>query len=108
MFRENTTIANGIFIAIFSMIVVFLILLAISYLIDLIAFIVKKYFKDSASSKKAQKNSSQGATSNDETVAVITAAIAAYTGRDDFEVKSVQETGKASSWGVSAKVNSVN
>lgn len=108
MFKANTTLADGLLIALFSMIVVFIILFAISYMIDLIALVVRKSKKNQPSVGAQKKSSSKSSESeSDEVVAAITAAIASYTGRDDFEVKSVQETGK-SSWGISAKVNSVN
>lgn len=106
MFRENTTLAQGLLIAVFSIIVVFLVLLIISYLIDLVALVVKKFFnKNKVNTNAPSKKSAQ---SDEEIVAVITAAIAAYTGNDNFEVKSVKESGNSSAWLGASKINLVN
>lgn len=107
MFRENTTIAQGLIIAVFSMIVVFVILLIISFLIDLIAYLIKRFgSKNTAPSKKAQASSAQKSSCEEEEVAAVVAAIAAYLGRDNFTVKSVENKSDNSSWKVSAQINS--
>lgn len=41
----NVSLKDALFISIFSMVVVFLILLMISYIIEFIAFILKKFNK---------------------------------------------------------------
>ena len=75
---SSVSFGQGLFISIFSMIVVFLVLLIISYLIDLVALIIRK------SSKASEKD-------NDEISAVISGALREYIGHENFKIKSVKE-----------------
>ena len=106
MFRENTTIAQGLIIAVFSMIVVFVILLVISYLIDLIAFLTKKSNAKKTVSNQCNQVALQNKTPDEEEAAAVVAAIAAYLGRDNFTVKTIENKSNNSSWNVSAQINS--
>ena len=84
MYGDKVDIGQALFISLFAMAIVFLVLLVISYLIDITAFIIK----GSAKPKKANGAVSNTATSapvtnkkgSDDAVVVIAAAIAAYLG----------------------------
>jgi len=84
MYGDKVDIGQALFISLFAMAIVFLVLLVISYLIDITAFIIK----GSAKPKKANGAVSNTATSapvknkkgSDDTVVAIAAAIAAYLG----------------------------
>lgn len=84
MYGDKVDIGQALFISIFAMAIVFLVLLVISYLIDITAF----FIKGSAKPKKANGAVSNTATSapvknkkgSDDTVVAIAAAIAAYLG----------------------------
>ncbi|MCQ2609330.1 MAG: OadG family protein [Lachnospiraceae bacterium] len=45
MFSDNITIGQAAFISIFSMIIVFVVLLIISYLVDFVAYFILRNFK---------------------------------------------------------------
>ena len=84
MYGDKVDIGQALFISLFAMAVVFLVLLIISYLIDITAF----FLKGSAKPKKANGAVSNTAASapvkskkgSDYTVVAIAAAIAAYIG----------------------------
>lgn len=85
MYGDKVDFGQALFISLFAMAVVFLVLLVISYLIDITALFLKK----SAKSKKSNNVvsdatiASVSATSDksrDDTIVVIAAAIAAYLG----------------------------
>ena len=84
MYGDKVELGQALFISLFAMAVVFLVLLIISYLIDITAF----FLKGSAKPKKANGAVSNTATSapvttkkgSDDTVVAIAAAIAAYLG----------------------------
>ena len=84
MYGDKVDIGQALFISIFAMAIVFLVLLVISYLIDITAF----FIKGSAKPKKANGAVSNTATSapvknkkgSDDIVVAIAAAIAAYLG----------------------------
>ena len=84
MYGDKVDIGQALFISLFAMAIVFLVLLVISYLIDITAFIIK----GSAKPKKANGAVSNTATSapvknkkgSDDTLVAIAAAIAAYLG----------------------------
>lgn len=85
MYGDKVDLGQALFISLFAMAVVFLVLLVISYLIDITALFLKK----SAKSKKSNNAvsdatiASVSATSDksrDDTIVVIAAAIAAYLG----------------------------
>ena len=84
MYGDKVDIGQALFISVFAMAIVFLVLLVISYLIDITAF----FIKGSAKSKKANGAVSNTATSapvknkkgSDDSVVAIAAAIAAYLG----------------------------
>lgn len=78
MFSTGLSIAQGLLVSIFSIVVVFFILLMISFLIDLVALVLKKCQKKSQSE-------------NDEVVAAITASITEYIGSDKFKIVSIKD-----------------
>ena len=105
MFGENLTLGQASIVALFSIAVVFLVLLAISYLINLIAMIVSSIQKPkeapAAKSAPAPAAEEPAATEDDShLVAVITAAVAAYLGKDSssFVVKSITPLNTESDW----------
>lgn len=79
---KNIGIPEALIITVFSMAIVFVSLLAISYLIDLMRVCLNRKKDKSASEQKVVQNVVQKVVEEDDTelVAVITAAIAALTG----------------------------
>ena len=99
MFGAQITIGQAVTVCLFSLAVVFLVLLAISYLIDLIAWIVRKIEKKdtpqtpSAAPAAAQSSAPAPAPRDDSVDAVlVAAAVAAYLGKntDEFVVRSIR------------------
>ncbi len=85
MFGEYITLGEAIVVTLFSMGVVFISLLAISYLIDLMKVSLSKKDKKAADAKVVQQSKQSVVNTvveqdDTELVAVITAAIAAMTG----------------------------
>ena len=116
MFGDNITFGQAGIVCIFSLIVVFLVLLAISYMIDLVAWFLKR------SEKKEEHPEAPAAApapvcvpdppSPDShiDVVVITAAVAAYLGADSstFVVRSVRRIGaEESDWSRAGRLDSL-
>lgn len=84
MYGDKIGIGEALFISAFAMIVVFFVLLIISYLIDLTAFITNTKTKSSSKNILAEKKEESGdlieTQDNSALVAVIAAAIASYIG----------------------------
>lgn len=108
-FGTDLSFAQGIVISLFSIAVVFIVLLLISFVIDIVAALLKKSGKNlpAPSASTAVSRGPVSSSVEEEEVAAVVAAIAMYMGNNDFQVKSVKEE-KPGSWGVSARVNSVN
>ena len=99
MYGNKVSISEALFISVFAMIVVFLVLLIISYLIDISAF-----FINGSKNKKRRnevkvenvvsntENVKQAANKDKDLVVVIAAAIAAYLGTsaDNVHIKSIR------------------
>ena len=84
MYGNEVGIDQALFISVFAMLVVFLVLLIISYLIDITAFFINGSKKKNTTAVKKEPvvvaTKKENAGSKDDTVAVIAAAIAAYLG----------------------------
>ena len=92
MFGNEVSIGDSLFISAFAMLVVFAVLVAISYLVDLTAFFInkkptKKIVVETATSVENQPNKS-----SDELVAIIAAAISSYLDKDtsQFRIKKIR------------------
>ncbi len=96
MYGNEVKIGQALFISIFAMVVVFLVLLIISYLIDITAFIIGGSKKKEKAVKVETATPAPKATKkeekNDDLVAVIAGAIAGYLGTsvDNIRIKSIR------------------
>ena len=115
MYGNSVKLSEALFISVFAMIVVFVVLLIISYLIDITAFFINAKPKDKDLVKVAAKDDKVVDSISDEgkndTVVVIAAAIAAYLGTsvDNVRIKSIRRIDqKDSPWterGLFAQIN---
>ena len=108
-YNENgqVTIASSIFILVFSMIVVFVVLLIISYMIDIMHFVLMSKTKSEKVEKCLEINKSDATnvnTTNDlmadtKLVAIITAAISSYMGTasSNIHIKNIRRVEQNSS-----------
>lgn len=112
MFGDSITTGQAVIVCVFSLVVVFAVLLAISYLIDLIAFILSR-----AEGRKAQPGqtaeqpaqAARPAASSDEAV-LTAAAIAAYLGTqpDRLVVRSIRRvTDEQTPWCQAGRADSL-
>lgn len=100
----NTTISSGLLISVFSMVVVFLILLIISYIVDLVKVLASRKKETPEKAKKEKATSSVvKTTADDETAMAIAASIALYCGRG-IKVKSIKEVGTSKVFGSSIEI----
>lgn len=96
MYGDEVKIGQALFISIFAMVVVFLVLLIISYLIDITAFFIGGSKKKEKAVKVETATPASKATKkeekNDDLVAVIAGAIAGYLGTsvDNIRIKSIR------------------
>ena len=102
-FGNVLSVADTLFISFFSMLIVFLILLMISYVIDITAKFIKVKPVERGASDKARQSGSLS--DNDEFVAVITASISAFNDGKDFKIRDIKENN--SSWINSSRNNNV-
>lgn len=108
MFGDYITIGQAVIVCVFSLIVVFAVLLIQSYVIDLTAWIIQRFSK-----KKAQAPAAQAAPASvdDSTDAVLAAAaIAAYLGKstDEFVVRSIRRvSGSETPWTQAGRTSSL-
>lgn len=101
MFGDQVTLGQAVLIALFSITVVFLVLLAISYLIEITAKIVNRQKKEAPSVPAPEVSETAQTVQNDgELTAAITAAVAAYLGREPgtFVVRSITKADSESDW----------
>lgn len=105
MFGDQVTIPQATLVALFSITVVFLVLLSISYLIKIVAGIVNRNQKpkqqEVAKAAPVQEAPAEEEPEDDShLVAVITAAVASYLGKDagSFVVKSITPLNTESDW----------
>ncbi len=94
MYGEQVQISDAFFISFFSIAVVFIILLLISYMTDIVAFFVNKKTKVSKNSDnniKIESKSSEGVVDT-KVVAAITAAICMIDGKspNNLIIKSIK------------------
>ena len=114
MYGNSVKLTEALFISAFAMIVVFLVLLIISYLIDITAFFIngkKNKVAVKTETKVAKAVDSTSAKKSDDMVVVIAAAIAAYLGTsvDNVKIKSIRRLNQTDSpWterGLFAQIN---
>ena len=115
MYGNNDKLSEALFISAFAMAIVFLVLLIISYLIDVTAFFLKAKPKNKVVAKTETKeeivNEKVSDKSGDDTIVVIAAAIAAYLGTsvDNVRIKSIRRVNQTDSpWterGLFAQIN---
>ncbi len=97
---EYITIGQSLLITVFSMVVVFVVLLAISYLIDLLRIVTSDNRNEKVENIVMEKpkvikgTKVEGKSNNEELVAVIAAAITANMGVEisDINIKSIKKT----------------
>lgn len=84
MYGDKVSIGQAVFISIFAMLIVFVVLLIISYMIDITAFVLKGSNKPKKANGVAESTTSvapaKKADGSSADVAVIAAAVAAYLG----------------------------
>lgn len=96
MYGNEVKIGEALFISVFAMIVVFLVLLIISYLIDITAFCIggkkKKVEVKNEPKKETIAEVKKANAKDDNLVVTIAAAIAAYLGTsvDNVRIKSIR------------------
>lgn len=114
MYGNSVKLTEALFISAFAMVVVFLVLLIISYLIDITAFFIngkKNKVAVKTETKVAKAVDSTSAKKSDDMVVVIAAAIAAYLGTsvDNVKIKSIRRLNQTDSpWterGLFAQIN---
>ena len=94
---DNLTFGNAVLLSLFSMLVVFVVLLIISYMIDIVAFLSnrKKDKKDDLSPDDPDPKNDESPTSADKpdkkTAAIIAAAVTAFLGTDTrFVIRKIK------------------
>lgn len=103
-FGDIVTFSDAVFICLFSLVVVFVVLLAISFLIDIIAWLVNRgesKSKDAPAPAASEPAPAAPAKNSNEAV-LIAAAVAAYLGRspEQFVVRSYRRIPTdESAWG---------
>lgn len=114
MYGNSVKLTEALFISVFAMIVVFLVLLIISYLIDITAFFIngkKNKVVVKAETKVTKAVEKVDNKKSDDTVVVIAATIAAYLGTsvDNVKIKSIRRVNQTDSpWterGLFAQIN---
>ena len=115
MYGNDVKLSEALFISFFAMIVVFIVLLIISYLIDITAFFINVKPKNKevvrVESKLSETNVKNDNKNENDTVVVIAAAIAAYLGTsvDNVRIKSIRRVNQNDSpWterGLFAQIN---
>ena len=114
MYGNSVKLTEALFISVFAMVVVFLVLLIISYLIDITAFFIngkKNRVVVKAETKVTKAVEKVDNKKSDDTVVVIAAAIAAYLGTsvDNVKIKSIRRVNQTDSpWterGLFAQIN---
>ena len=95
MFGDEVKLGQAFFISIFAMLIVFLVLLAISYLIDITAYLLKKETNIKITNNNIDKNVKNQNQNETALVAIIAAAIASYTGVsvENIKVKKIRRVG---------------
>lgn len=99
LYGTKVNIGEAVFISIFSMAVVFVVLLIISYMIDIVAAVINKGKKKVSVKTEAVSDTLSEPKVSDNTVAIIAAAIAAYEGTnvENLVIKKIRRV-KNSHW----------
>ena len=85
--KGQVTLGSSIFILVFSMIVVFVVLLIISYMIDIMHFILTRKKSEKVKNVSIDKVAEKSIVQNDTAlIATITAAIASYMGTSSSKI----------------------
>ena len=113
IYGNKVSIGEALFISLFAMIVVFLVLLVISYLIDVTAFFTKAKSKKSVEVKVVDTTlkKADSKKDSDDLVAVIAGAIASYLGTsvDNIKIKSIRRVNQTDSpWTKRGLLNQIN
>lgn len=94
MYGNEVSLNQAFFISVFAMIVVFLVLLIISYLIDITAFLINGSKKKKVVNVKSENEviNTGVKASSDDLVAIIAAAVAAYLGTtvDNIRISKIR------------------
>lgn len=113
MYGDNVTFAQAAVVCVFSMAVVFIVLLAISYMIDIIAYFVNRKSKKAVKTEPAQEVSRQEPSEphpDHIDVVLVTAAVAAYLGKrtDEIVVRSIRKIGtEETTWSRAGRIESM-
>ena len=115
MYGDIITMGQATIVCVFSLALVFIVLLAISYMIDLTAYIVRKGEKKqdpkvAAPAKAAAAPAPAATVVDDTTNVVLAAAVAAYLGcsTDQIVVKSIRKiVNVETSWAQKSRMDSV-
>lgn len=117
MYGDNVTFLQAAIVCVFSLAVVFAVLFAISYIIDLVAWFLKKQEKASAPAPApapvptpAPAPDPAPAQQGQLDVVLITAAVAAYLGKrsDEIVVRSIRRVGaEETAWSRSGRLDSM-
>ena len=116
IYGNNVNIGEALFISGFAMLVVFLVLLVISYLIDVTAFFTNVKNRVNKTDKTEIINTEvtariEGTKSNDQLIATIAGAIAVYLGTsvDNIKIKSIRRINQSDSpWTKRGLFNQIN
>ena len=96
IYGNTITLSDALFISIFAMVVVFLVLLIISYMVDFTSFLLNRNNKKNSDNNNekvsVEENSSNQNVSDSHLVAIISAAIASYmkVPTDNLHIKSIR------------------
>lgn len=107
MFGDHITTGQAVTVCLFSLAVVFIVLLAISYIIDLTAAILKKIGRTPVA--PARTPAAQTARSDTADAVLVAASVAAYLGKytDEFVVRSIRRVRTDETlWGQKARSDS--
>ena len=112
MFGDIITMGQAVTVCVFSLAVVFIVLLTISYIIDFTAWILKRASgKKAPTAPAASAPAAPAAAGHDDTADALlaAAAVAAYLGKstDQFVVRSIRRaTSAETSWSQTSRVGS--
>ena len=112
MFGEQVTLSQAVVVCLFSMVVVFIVLLVISYLIDLCAYLVRRFGRAPAAKAASPAPAPAPAPARDDSAdaVLVAAAVAAYLGKnsDEFVVRSIcRVTGGETLWSQASRKDSL-
>lgn len=118
MYGDNITYAQALIVCVFSLIVVFVVLLAITYMIQIVAWFVERSDKkkgvttppEAAPAPAAVPAPAPATADSHIDVVLITAAVAAYLGTDtsSFVVRSIRKIGtEETAWNRAGRLDSL-